>query len=388
MLQKGEISQEEYDRLEDGCMLCSGSCSFLGTANTMCCITEALGMCLPGGAMVPAVYAERFRVAQESGRRIVDMVHKNLTARKIINKSGLENAIRLGMAIGGSTNMALHIPAIAYEAECDEIDLDAMNRIAQETPHLARIYPAGDKNVPDFYEAGGVPAVMRQLLPLLHTDAVTCAGKTWGEVLENVPEVENDVIHSLHHPWHAFGGIRVLDGNLAPGGSVTKPTAIDQSMQVFTGKAMCFNCEEDATEAVMNNKITPGTVLVIRYEGPKGGPGMREMVRIMKLLYGQRLNLSTALVTDGRFSGSNNGCFVGHVSPEAVEGGPIAIVEDGDLITIDVPNGTLKLDVSDEEIARRMSVWKKPARPALRGYLNVYARLAESAAHGAIIRNR
>lgn len=388
MLQKGEINQVEYDRLEDGCMLCSGSCSFLGTANTMCCITEALGMCVPGGAMVPAVYAERYRVAQESGRRIVDMVHKNLTARKIITKNGLENAIRLGMAIGGSTNMALHIPAIAYEAECDEIDLDAMNRIAQETPHLARVYPAGEKNVPDFYEAGGVPAVMRQLLPLLHADAVTCAGKTWAEVLKDVPAVENDVIHSLQNPWHPFGGIRVLHGNLAPDGSVTKPTAIDQSMQVFTGKAMCFCCEEDATEAILNNKVNPGTVLVIRYEGPKGGPGMREMVRIMKLLYGQRLNLCTALVTDGRFSGSNNGCFVGHVSPEAIEGGPIAIVKDGDSITIDVPNGKLTLAVSDEEIARRMAVWKKPTRPALRGYLNVYARLAESAAHGAIIRNR
>ena len=388
MLQKGEITQEEYGLLEDGCMPCPGSCSFLGTANTMCCIAEALGMCIPGGAMVPAIYAERLRIAQESGRCIVNMIHENLTARKIINKKSLENAIRLGMAIGGSTNMALHIPAIAYEAECDEINLDAMDRIAAETPHLARIYPAGNKNVPDFYNAGGVLGVMKQLQPLVDTEALTCTGAAWKEILEKIPAQENDIIHTIQNAWHPFGSIRVLHGNLAPDGSVTKPTAIDGGMQVFAGKAMCFNCEEDATEAVLHHKIKPGTVLVIRYEGPKGGPGMREMVRIMKLLYGQRLNLCTALVTDGRFSGSNNGCFVGHVSPEAAEGGPIAVVEDGDSIVIDIPNGNLTLSVPEEEIARRMAVWKKPEKPSPQGYLNVYARLAESASRGAIIRNR
>ena len=388
MLQTGEITREEFDKLEDGCMPCVGSCSFLGTANTMCCFTEALGMSLPGSAVIPAVMAERFRVAQESGRRIVSMVHEKLTARKIINKKGLENAIRLGMAIGGSTNMALHIPAIAYEAECEEIDLKAVNEIAHNTPHLANIYPAGEHNVPDFYERGGVPAVMKHLLPLLHADAMTVAGKTWGEVLENVPAVENDMVHSLEHPWHPFGGISVLHGNLAPMGGVTKPTAIDDSMQTFTGTARCFNCEEEATVAVMSGSIKPGTILVIRYEGPKGGPGMREMVRIMKMLVGQRLNLSTAVITDGRFSGSNNGCFVGHISPEAIEGGPIAIVEDGDEITIDIPNGSITLNVPDEEIARRKAAWKAPKRKELKGYLNIYARLAASASEGAIIRNR
>ena len=388
MLQSGKITRQQYDVLEDGCMPCPGSCSFLGTANTMCCITEALGMCLPGGAMVPSVYAERYRIAQASGRRIVEMVHEKLTARKIINRDGLENAIRLGMAIGGSTNMALHIPAVAYEAECDEINLDAMDRIARETPHLARIYPAGNRNVPDFYRAGGVPAVMRQLLPLLHGGAMTCAGKSWRELLQNVPPVENDVIRSLRNPWHSTGSLRVLHGSLAPDGCVTKPAAIDDGMLTFTGSAMCFDCEEDARAAVLAHKIVPGTVVVIRYEGPKGGPGMREMVHIMKLLFGQRLNLCTALVTDGRFSGSNNGCFVGHVSPEAIEGGPIAVVKDGDFITIDIPHGTLSLNVPEEELSRRLSEWRKPDRPTLKGYLNLYARLAESAARGAIIRNR
>lgn len=388
MLRKGEITRAEFDALENGCMPCAGSCSFLGTANTMCAVAEALGMILPGGSMVPAVYAERLRIAQESGRQIVSLVKNNITARKIINEKGLENAIRLGMAIGGSTNMALHFPAIAYEAECESIDLDALDRISQQTPHLARVYPAGNKNVPCFYEAGGVTAVMKHLEPQLHQDALTCCGKTWGEILPAVPAVENEVIHSASTPWHPYGGLRVLRGNLAPDGSITKPTAVDDDMQVFTGLARCFDCEEDAEAAVNAGSIEPGTVLVIRYEGPKGGPGMREMVRIMKLLFGQRLNLSTALVTDGRFSGSNNGCFVGHISPEAIEGGPIAVVKDGDRITIDIPTGALTLHVCEEELKSRLAAWKKPDKPVPRGYLNAYVRLAESAAQGAIIRNR
>lgn len=387
MLQKGTITHEEFDYLEDNSMQTCGSCSFLGTANTMGAITEALGMCLPGTASIPSVMADRFRAAQESGRRIVDMVYNNLTARKIINQKSIKNAIKLGMAIGGSTNLALHIPAIAYEAEC-EFSIDTIGKISKSTPHLAKIYPAGSKNVPDFHNAGGVTAVMKQLAPLLDLEAMTCTGKTWGEVLKHVPQIENEIIHSLDNPWHPWGSLGILKGNLAPNGAVTKPTAIHKDMQTFKGLAICFDSEEEATEAILHNKIQPGMVVVIRYEGPKGGPGMREMVRVMKMLYGQNLALSTAVVTDGRFSGTNNGCFVGHVSPEASEGGPIAAVHDGDTICIDIPNGELTLEVSQEEINYRLSCVKKPNKIIPKGYLNVYSRLAESADKGAIIQNR
>ena len=387
MLEQGKITQEEYDTLENRSNPCLGSCSFLGTANTMCAVAEGMGMCLPGSSMIPAVMADRMRAAQASGRRIVEMVHENLTARKIINHQGIENAVRLGMAIGGSTNMALHFPAIAYEAEC-EFTMEDLDRIARTTPHIANIYPNGPKNVPEFYEAGGVPAVMKQLLPLLRGDVLTCAGKTWPEVLEKVPAVENEMVHSLEHPFHEWGSLAVLKGNLAPDSAITKPTAIDERMLRFEGTARCFDSEDEATKAVDAQQIAPGTVLVIRYEGPKGGPGMREMVRIMKKLYGQGLALSTAVITDGRFSGSNNGCFVGHISPEASEGGPIAAVKDGDKILIDIEKGLLTLLVPEEELKERMEHLELKAPKNLKGYLKTYSELAESAHSGAIIRNR
>lgn len=386
MLQTNQITEREYHALEDGCCPCNGSCSFLGTANTMCAVAEAMGMALPGSSMVPAVMAERFRFAQASGRRIVEMVQENLSARKIITRASLQNALRLGMAIGGSTNMALHFPAIAYECELD-FTMDDIDSIARSTPHLARIYPSGTHNVPDFYAAGGVPAVMKQLLPLLDVDAITCLGKGWGAVLADVPPLENAIIHSLKNPWHAWGSLAVLRGNLAPNTAITKPTAIHPDMLTFQGTAVCFNSEEEATLAVTSGKIHDGMVVVIRYEGPKGGPGMREMVRIMKLLYGRNLALTTAVVTDGRFSGTNNGCFVGHVSPEASEGGPIALVMDGDLITIDIPDGTLHISVPDEILAVRKAQWKKPPCKH-KGYLYQYAQWAESADKGAILKNR
>lgn len=386
MLQTGRITEAEYQALEDGCCPGNGSCSFLGTANTMCAVAEAMGMALPGSSMVPAVMAERLRFAQATGRRIVEMVRENLTARKIISRGGLVNGMRLGMAIGGSTNMALHFPAIAYESEC-EFTMDDLNEIARSTPHLARIYPNGPKNVPDFYAAGGVPAVMKHLLPLLDSDAITCMGRSWAEILKDVPAVENDMIHSLEHPWHAWGSLCVLRGNLAPDSAISKPTAIDPQMRTFRGEAICFDSEEEATQAILDGKIHDGMVLVIRYEGPKGGPGMREMVRIMKMLYGRNLALSTAVITDGRFSGTNNGCFVGHISPEASEGGPIALVQDGDSILIDIPNGKLEVEVSDEVLAQRRAKWVRPAC-AQKGLLRIYAERAESADKGAILRNR
>jgi dihydroxy-acid dehydratase len=386
MLKAGKISQEEYDKLEDCAGPSCGSCAFLGTANTMCCIAEALGMTLPGAGTIPATHAGRLRAAQASGRRIVEMVHEGLTARQIINQKGLENAIRLSTAIGGSTNAALHMPAIAYEAGL-EIDTDLFEELNRTTPHVARMYPAAAPNVPDFHAAGGVQATMKQILPLLHQDAMTVNGKT---IADNVAkaEIKNpDIIRTLADPWDKQGGLAFLRGNLAPNTGITKPAAIHPSMRTFTGKAHCFDCEEDANQAILDGKVQEGEVVVIRYEGPKGGPGMREMYIAMKLLYGRGLALKTALVTDGRFSGTNNGCFVGHVSPEAAEGGPLAIVQDGDLITIDIPNRKLELHVSDEEIQARLAKWKRPEPKFKRGYLALYSRLAESADKGAIIRH-
>ena len=388
MLTAGKISREEYDRLEEGSMPTCGSCSFLGTANTMCAVAEAMGMALPGSSMVPAVLAERLRVAQRTGRAIVDLVEKGITARRILDAEGIENGLRLGMAIGGSTNLALHIPAIAYEAGLDFF-IDRIDRIGRSTPHLAKIYPAGAKNVPDFYEAGGVPAVMKHLMPLLNLDAETCdGGRTWREILASVPEVTNAVVKPLGAPWHDWGSLAILRGNLAPASAVTKPIAIADPMLEFSGPARVFDSEEDASEAVLAGKIKEGDVLVVRYEGPKGGPGMREMARLMKMLYGAGLALKTALVTDGRFSGTNNGCFVGHVSPEAWEGGPIALVRNGDPVTIDIPGGRLTLGVGEADLEARRKTWKRPEKFVPAGYLRVYARNAESADKGAVLRTR
>jgi dihydroxy-acid dehydratase len=387
MLKAGTIDDETYRALEDCATPTCGSCAFLGTANTMCAVAEALGMCLPGSSAIPATYAARLRSAQASGRRIVELVHGNVTARDIITPQSLENAIRLSTAIGGSTNVALHLPAIAYEADC-EITMDRFEELCRSTPHIARIFPAAAPNVPDFYHAGGVPAVMKQLLPLIHGDALTVSGETIAEAAEHGAEPDGIVIRPGADPWSSGGGIAVLKGNLAPDSGITKPAAIHPDMQTFSGRARCFDSEELANQAILDGKVQPGEVVVIRYEGPKGGPGMREMYTAMKLLYGRGLALTTAVVTDGRFSGTNNGCFVGHVSPEAAEGGPIAIVEDGDAITIDVPNRRLHLDVPETEISARLARWKRPAPPIRRGYLALYARLAASANRGAIIEHR
>ena len=387
MLKAGKIDMETYRRLEDCAAPTCGSCSFLGTANTMCCVAEALGMCLPWSATIPATQAERLRSAQESGRQIVRLFEKGITARQIINRKGLENAIRVSTAVGGSTNVALHIPAIGYEADC-EVGMDLFESLCRSTPHIAKMNPAAPLNVPDFHYAGGVPAVMKEILPLLHGDALTVSGKTVAENVANAQILGGHVIRPMSDPWSVEGGLAVLRGNLAPNSAVTKPAAIVPGMHRFTGKARCFDSEEEANQAILDDKVQEREVLVIRYEGPKGGPGMREMYTAMKLLYGRGLALETALVTDGRFSGTNNGCFVGHISPEAAEGGPIAIVKDGDLITVDIPNRDLHLHLGDQEIKDRLAGWKRPAPKFKRGYLALYARLAESADKGAIIRHK
>ena len=387
MLSQGKISEDDYRRLEDCAGPTCGSCSFLGTANTMCCLAEALGMSLPGTATIPAYFADRLRAAQDTGRRIVEMVEENLTARKIITPAALANAVRVNSAIGGSTNAVLHLPAVAYEAGC-ELGMDQIEQLSKTTPHVAKMNPAAPENVPDFHQAGGVPAVMKTILPLLDGAALTVSGKSVAENLANV-EVKNPaMIRALDDPWDLGGGLAVLRGNLAPNTGITKPAAIKPEMRVFRGKARCFDSEEAANQAILANQVGPGQVVVIRYEGPKGGPGMREMYKAMKLLYGKGLALSTAVVTDGRFSGTNNGCFVGHVSPEAAEGGPLALVEDGDEILIDIMAGKLQLEVADQEMERRRARWQAPPAKFSRGYLALYARLAESADKGAIIRNR
>jgi dihydroxy-acid dehydratase len=387
MLKAGKIEEAEFMELENGAAPTCGSCSFLGTANTMCCVAEAMGLSLPGSATIPATFAERLRAAQDSGRQIVELFNRGISARQILNQKGIENGIRLSTAIGGSTNVALHIPAIGYEADCD-ISMDLFEEICRSTPHIARMNPAAPPNVPDFHDAGGVPAVMKELLPLLHGDALTVTGKTVAENVVTARNLNTAIIKTMEDPWRKGGGLAILRGNLAPNTAITKPAAIHPDMHTFTGKAHCFDSEEQADRAILEGKVKEGEVIVIRYEGPKGGPGMREMYKAMKLLYGRGLALKTAVVTDGRFSGTNNGCFVGHISPEAAEGGPIAIVQNGDAITIDIPNRELKLHLSDEQIQDRLAGWQRPAPKFKKGYLALYSRLAESADKGAIIRHK
>ena len=344
-------------------------------------------MSLPGSATIPATRADRLRAAQESGRQIVRMIMEGVTARRIINQKSIENTIRLNAAVGGSTNAILHLLAIAYEADV-ELDVDKFEELSRTTPLIAKIFPAAAENVPDFHFAGGVPAVMKEILPLLHKDALNVNGKTVAENVADAKIMNPKMIKTLAQPWAAEGGLAVLRGNLAPNTCITKPAAIRPEIHKFTGKAHCFDSEEAANQAILDRKVVEGEVVVIRYEGPKGGPGMREMYMAMKLLFGQGLALKTALVTDGRFSGTNNGCFVGHISPEAAEGGPLAIVRDGDPITIDIPARKLHLHVSDEEIKARLAKWKRPEPKFKKGYLALYSRLAESADKGAIIRNK
>jgi dihydroxy-acid dehydratase len=387
MLKAGKLDEEIYRKLEDCAGPTCGSCSFLGTANTMCCVAEAMGMCLPGSATIPATHADRLRAAQASGRQIVELLRRGISARAIINEKGVENSIRISTAIGGSTNVALHIPAIGYEAD-SEVSMDRFEELCRTTPHIAKMNPAAPPNVPDFHQAGGIPAVMKEILSLLHGDALTVTGESVAENVARAQNLDSQIIRTLANPWSGEGGLAILRGNLAPDTAITKPAAIVPEMHRFTGKARCFDSEEAANQAILDGQVEAGEVVVIRYEGPKGGPGMREMFTAMKLLYGRGLALRTAVVTDGRFSGTNNGCFVGHVSPEAAEGGPIAVARDGDQITIDIPNRSLHLHVSEKEIADRLTQWQPPEPKFKRGYLALYARLAESADKGAIIRHK
>ncbi|MCQ4725942.1 dihydroxy-acid dehydratase [Anaerotignum faecicola] len=391
MLQAGKITQDDLDNLIDACDPGCGSCSFFGTANTMGCVTEALGMSLTGSAVIPAVYAERLRCAYETGRKCVELAKKDIKPRDIITKESIRNAIKACLAVCGSTNAVLHLSAIAIEAGIPQSEfnvVDEFDKLNKTTPQLAKINPASNWSLEDFYFAGGMPRVMQHLGDMLDRTVMTANAKTLGECLDSVkytyPE-NKELIRTIDTAYSQTGGLAVLRGNLAPETGITKPGAFDPSLYEFTGKAICFNCEEDAEEAILGGKVKPGHVVVVRYEGPKGGPGMREMYKAMKYLYGMGLNLSTALITDGRFSGTNNGCFVGHISPEAADGGPIAIVEDGDEIYLNVMEGKLELHVPDEVIAERMKNWKRPEKEIPNGYLKLYSKVASSAAKGAVI---
>ena len=391
MYKTGKISLQEYKTVEDlSCPTC-GSCSFMGTANTMCCLAEAMGMSLTDGAAIPAVYADRLRLAEQSGEAICNLVRQGITARDVINTRSLENAVKVCLTIGGSTNAVLHLAALAYEAEADINILDAFDEFSKDTPTIAQVYPAAKWDMEDFWRAGGIPRVMDRLRSLLDMEVVTCTGRTMKENIDGYqyrfPE-NSEIIRTVDEPFDSSGGLTVLRGNLAPNTGISKPAAIDPSVRQFTGTAVVFDSEEDANQAILDGKITEGDVVVIRYEGPKGGPGMVEMYRALKYLHGMGLHTSTALVTDGRFSGTNNGCFVGHISPEASEGGPIAVVANGDRISIDVTNGAIHLHVSDDELEERLGKWQAPEPKATKGYLSLYSRLASSADEGAIIKHR
>ena len=392
MFQAGTVGMDTVRRLEETAAPACGSCSFYGTANSMCCVAEALGMSVTGSALIPAHFAARMRASEQAGIAVVEMVKNGLSPRRIVTKNALGNAARYAMATGASTNCLLHLSAIANEigvpaTEMTEVYTDAW----RDTPTIVSVNPASAFNTDDFYRSGGVPQVLCELGGKIDGTCFTVSGRTVSEEIaawRNLYEVDRRVIRSLDDPFSPSGGVAILRGNLAPDSAATKPSAMDPAMYRFTGPARVFDREEDANEAIMAGRIREGDVVVIRYEGPKGGPGMREMYYAMKLLYGLGFAKKVALITDGRFSGTNNGCFVGHISPEAAEGGPIAIVEDGDLIEIDVTAGTLRLDLEDEEIERRLRAWKKPEakKEELSPFLRLYARLAASAADGGMIR--
>lgn len=386
---QGEVTEEELQGLTTTCMMSFGSCQFMGTANTMCCFAEALGMTLSGGACIPAVYLERQRSAFRSGEKIVELVRRDITARQIMTWEAIENAITVLMAVGGSTNAVIHTCALAHELgyPAGQV-MDAFDRLSS-VPLLVKVSPASkEKDAVDLYLAGGIPEVMKQLGAKLHPGVMTADGRTLQQNLDAfrpLYPVDHELIRPLSRPYSTLGGLAVMRGNLAPDTGVAKPAAIAESARRFTGRAMCFDGEDAALDAIRAGAITPGTVVVIRYEGPKGGPGMREMYLTLKMLVGQGLAETTAVITDGRFSGTNNGCFVGHISPEAAVGGPIALVRDGDEITIDVREKTITLHVSEQELAQRRADWHYQPPQGLTGYLRRYARLVSSADRGAVL---
>lgn len=382
----GKMTEEDVEEFENKVCPTCGSCSGMYTANSMNCLTEVLGMGLRGNGTIPAVYSERIKLAKHAGMKVMELYEKNIRPRDIMTNEAFMNALTVDMALGCSTNSMLHLPAIAHEAGID-LNLDIANEISAKTPNLCHLAPAGPTYMEDLNEAGGVYAVMNELNKknLLHTDCITATGKTVGENITGCVNRDKEVIRPIDNPYSQTGGIAILKGNLAPDSGVVKRSAVVPEMLKHQGPARVFDCEEDAIEAIKSGKIVAGDVVVIRYEGPKGGPGMREMLNPTSAIAGMGLGSSVALITDGRFSGASRGASIGHVSPEAAVGGPIALVEEGDIIKIDINANTLDIDVSDEELARRRANWK-PRQPKITtGYLARYAAMVTSGNRGAIL---
>ena len=382
-VEKGEMTLEEMLEAEKITLPTVGSCAHLGTANSMCMLTEVLGMSLPGCGTAPAVSNRRKRIARASGRRVMELLKENLTPRKIMTRDTFLNGIAGAMATGSSTNLVLHLMAIANEAGV-HLTLDDFDEISRKVPFICNLQPSGKYPIVSMDACGGIPAVLKNIESQLHRDVMTCTGQTMGERLDQTTPVENDIIKTMEKPQKAEGGIAVLYGSLAPDGAVVKQSGVKPSMYHFKGKARVFNSMEETDEAVSQGLVAPGSVIVIRYEGPKGGPGMREMLSTTSLIMGRGMDEEVALVTDGRFSGATHGPCIGHISPEAAAGGPIGLVEDGDEIEIDIENRALDLHVSEEELTRRREHFVpvvKPMGPALKKY----AAHVSSADRGAIV---
>jgi len=379
----GKITEEELKTIENYACPGPGSCSMMATANSMAAVTEAIGMSLPNCATTHAVDSMKIRLATESGRKVVDLLNHDIKPSDIMTKDAFMNAITVDMALGGSTNTCLHLPAIARELGI-RIDLETFDKISKKTPYICHIKPAGPYNLKDLDEAGGIPAVMKEIKPLLNLGCLTVTEKTIGENIEHAAVINRVVIRPLKKPVEREGSIIFLKGSLAPKGAVVKQVAVKSSMLKHKGPAKVYESMEDAVDALWNHKIVPGDVIVVRYEGPKGGPGMREMHMVTSLLVGMNLDTSVALVSDGRFSGSSRGPIIGHVSPEAAEGGPIAAVEDGDVISYNMPNRRLDIEVSKTELDERLKKWAAPKKTRLR-YLSRYSRIVSSAGRGAVL---
>ena len=383
----GKMTAEKVEEYVNKVCPTCGSCSGMYTANSMNCMTEVLGMGLRGNGTIPAVYSERIRLAKHAGMKVMELLKNNVRPSDIMTKKAFLNCLTVDMALGCSTNTMLHLPAIAHEAGV-ELNMDIANEISAKTPNLCHLAPAGPTYMEDLNEAGGVYAVMNELSKkgLLYEDQITVTGKTVGENIKDVHNLNPEVIRPIDNPYMAQGGIAVLKGNIAPDTGIVKQSAVVPEMMVHEGPARVFDCEEDAIKAIKGGDIVPGDVVVIRYEGPKGGPGMREMLNPTSAIAGMGLGDSVALITDGRFSGASRGASIGHVSPEAAVGGPIALIEEGDIIKIDIPNNSLNVDVSDEELAKRKEKWQPREPKVTSGYLRRYANMVTSGSTGAILK--
>ncbi len=383
----GMIDDAKLEECTENCCPGCGSCSGMYTANSMNCLCEAIGIALPGNGTVPAVYAKRLQLGRMSGAAIMEMVKKGITARDIINERSIRNALTCDMALGCSTNTVLHLLAIANEAGVD-LDLNLFNEVSAKTPNLCHLAPAGPTHMPDLYAAGGIAAVQAELAKkdLLDLDCLTVTGKTVGENIKGAKNLNEKAIRPIENPYSETGGLQILFGNLAPDGCVVKRSAVAKEMLTHTGPARVFNSEDDAIKAIYEGQIKPGDVVVIRYEGPMGGPGMREMLNPTSALAGMKLDTTVALVTDGRFSGASRGAAIGHVCPEAFADGPIGLVQEGDLIEIDIPNASINMKVSEEELAARKAAYVKPEPNIKTGWLGRYAKLVDGANHGAVMK--